>query len=99
MFFFFCQECNIGRSATWYKIIKKIVKFEKKREMLIKGHTIEFTVIKSYKIESLVLDKNRTLNITTICYKIHLFSLFANCKLCIAVKVLIFMLHDLLSVF
>ena len=66
---------------------------------VIKGHKIEFTVIKSYKIESLVLDKNRTLNIITICYKIHLFSLFANCKLYIAVKVLIFMLHDLLSVF
>ena len=42
---------------------------------VIKGHKIEFTVIKSYKIESPNLDEKRTLNIIIIYYKIHLFYL------------------------
>ena len=53
----------------------KSYKIWNKMRNVIKGHKIEFTVIKSYKIESPNLDEKRTLNIIIIYYKIHLFYL------------------------
>ena len=83
------------RLVTWYKIIKSCKTWKKLRNR-IKGYKIELSVIKSYKIQSLVLDKNQTV---LFIIKFNFFSLFIYCTLFIAVKVLILVLHYLLSVF